>query len=124
MLFTFALCGIVLAFVSLRWMQVAFTRRLGIWWSRLFVLGVLGLAGFGIYLGRVLRWNSWDVVFNPTELVGDILPRLMDPLTYWHTWGMSMLFAFLLLFVYWLLTALPKMGLSDALEPGNERASF
>ena len=31
----------------------------------------LVLSGFAIYLGRFLRWNSWDALFSPT-LVLDI----------------------------------------------------
>lgn len=37
------------------------------------------LSGFGIYLGRVLRWNSWDVVARPGELAGTIFNLFSSP---------------------------------------------
>jgi uncharacterized membrane protein len=30
------------------------------------------LAGFGVYLGLVLRFNSWDVLFNPLVLIASL----------------------------------------------------
>lgn len=113
MLFTLALCGLLLGAVSLRWMQLAVTRRFGLWFSRGFVLMALGMSGFGIYMGRFLRWNSWDLVTNPLSLLQDISPHLLHPLTYWRTWAMTLLFALSLSFVYWLLTGLPQLGLHD-----------
>lgn len=48
------------------------------------VLVVLLLAGccFAIYLGRDLRWNSWDVVTNPGGLLFDISNLVLKPETY------------------------------------------
>ena len=44
----------------------------------IFALVSLVLSGFAIYLGRFLRWNSWDVLFTPT-LVLDIAAAALRP---------------------------------------------
>ena len=36
------------------------------------VVGVLAVSSFGIYLGRVQRWNSWDVFVRPGALLGQL----------------------------------------------------
>ncbi|REG99778.1 DUF1361 domain-containing protein [Flavobacterium aquicola] len=37
------------------------------------------LSGLGIYLGRILRYNSWDILSNPIELFNDILTSSLSP---------------------------------------------
>ncbi|MEL6355546.1 MAG: DUF1361 domain-containing protein, partial [Bacteroidota bacterium] len=39
---------------------------------------VFPLAGFGIFLGRVLRWNSWDLFQRPQQLFVDIVRVVSD----------------------------------------------
>lgn len=102
MLFAFAACGLAAGFASLRWVQTLVERRVGTWGGRAFVLAALGLAGFGVYLGRFRRWNSWDIVTDPAALLRDIAVRLADPVQHWQMWALTALFAGLLLFLYWL----------------------
>ena len=63
-----AFTGLMLGFVSLYLMQSVVTRMLGRAAGWLFVAGAAGAASFGIYLGRFLRFNSWDVIAQPTKL--------------------------------------------------------
>src|SRR5437868_10012889 len=63
-----ALTGLVLGFVSLYLMQSVVTRMIGRAASWLFIAAVTALGSFGIYLGRFLRFNSWDIVFKPVDL--------------------------------------------------------
>jgi uncharacterized membrane protein len=71
--------GVLLGFVSLYWMQQIVLERIGPLSSWFFVIMVIGLTGFGIYLGRFQRWNSWDMLLNPFELIGDILRHFHPP---------------------------------------------
>ncbi|HZV68395.1 MAG TPA: DUF1361 domain-containing protein [Saprospiraceae bacterium] len=67
-----------------------------------FVLFVLLFAGsFGIYLGRYLRWNSWDIFNNPFSLLSEIGDRFIDPFSHPRTWGMTILFGVLLNMRFW-----------------------
>ena len=62
-----ALTGLVLGFVSLYLMQSIVTRMFGRAAGWVFIAVSAGLGSFGIFLGRFLRFNSWDVL-NPTKL--------------------------------------------------------
>lgn len=68
----FALTGLVLGFCSLYLMQRLVARRFGWPMGWLFAAGVAGVSGFGIYVGRFWRWNSWDVLLNPSGLLADV----------------------------------------------------
>lgn len=45
----------------------------------LVAIAALALSGFGIYLGRFLRWNSWDVVAEPHMLLLDVIELVLHP---------------------------------------------
>ena len=96
----------LLGIVSLRWIQAVVANRMGTWLGRLFGLAALGMAGFGIYLGRYLRWSSWDVLLKPAALAHDVWLHVIHPVQHWQAWALALLFAALLTFAYGLLTTL------------------
>ena len=85
----FAMIGLMLGFASLAVMQKLVEHAYGCRRGWLFALAVLALAGFGIYLGRFQRWNSWDIVCSPFALLGDIAHRFYAPWEHARTWGFS-----------------------------------
>jgi uncharacterized membrane protein len=105
MLAAFALTGLFLAVLSLRVMQRIARHYAGSIVSWLFVLAVTGLSGLGVYLGRFLRWNSWDLLLNPRSVLADVAVRLADPLAHRQTFGVTFLFGALLFVSYLALTA-------------------
>jgi len=107
----FALTGLVLGFVSLYFMQAVVTRLLGRVAGWLLVVGVAGLASFGAYLGRFLRFNSWDVVANPLALYHGIGRSVTQPAMHPNGFAFMALFATFLFLAYvmlYALTHLPK----------------
>lgn len=71
--------GLMLGYASTAEVQRLVAARFGATVSWVVAAGALFMSGFGIYLGRFLRWNSWDVVSRPGELLGQIGERLFDP---------------------------------------------
>jgi uncharacterized membrane protein len=79
MLASFAWTGLVLGFASLYLMQVIWDRVVSPFWSWLGVIGALGLASFGVYLGRFLRFNSWDALVRPRRIAHVIATEIDNP---------------------------------------------
>src|SRR2546425_7978988 len=104
-----AVTGLVLGFVSLYLMQSIVTRMFGRLASWLFIAAVAGLSGFGIYLGRFLRFNSWDILFKPVKLYHGIGHWASDPLSNPTSLAFPMLFATFLFITYLMLYALTHL---------------
>lgn len=100
MLFWFAWTGLMLGVVSLYLMQDLVTRATGSVVGWLFVVAAAALGSFGIYLGRFLRWNSWDLLRRPRPLAVDLYGTVTDPAAQPQLLGFTLLFALLFLFVY------------------------
>jgi uncharacterized membrane protein len=109
LLFSFAWAGLFLGFSSLYTMQRLVTEKVGRILGWLFTLVVLALSSFGIYLGRFLRWNSWDVLLDPRGLAGDIFSRLAHPTDYPRTYAVSFLATVVFTVVYLTLYAMAQM---------------
>lgn len=67
----------------------------------LFSSVLLFIGSFGIYLGRYLRWNSWDIIAEPFALIYDIGDRLINPFSHPQTWGVTLFMGVFLNLVYW-----------------------
>jgi uncharacterized membrane protein len=113
-----ALTGLVLGFVSLYLMQTVVAQMVGRATSWLFVAGVAVLSGFGIYLGRFLRFNSWDVLFRPGDIYHSIGGIASSPLASPYSVGFPALFGTFLFVAYLLLYALTHLSPARLAPPG------
>jgi uncharacterized membrane protein len=76
---SFVLTGLLLGFLSVYLMHRLVSHSCG--WRKgwMFTCVILGLTGFGIYLGRFERWNSWDLFLSPVELTRYICGVVIHP---------------------------------------------
>lgn len=96
MIFTFSLAGFLTGLYSIRIVHRIVAHR---WNGRLAWLAIAGsmvLSGFGVFLGRYGRWNSWDIVTQPGALARGIYHSMRDPLAIKHT----LTFSFVLMLLY------------------------
>ncbi len=70
----------------------------------------LFLTSFGVYLGRFLRWNSWDILNNPFGLFNDIIVRIIYPMEYTKTWGVTILMGIMLNFMYFMMKSMKNIN--------------
>ncbi|GMT98644.1 DUF1361 domain-containing protein [Corallococcus caeni] len=92
----FAATGWMLGLLSLevwkRWLEERWGRTAA--WA--FVASTSLLCGYGIYLGRVERWNSWDVLARPERLIVAMAAHVREPLAHPALTQVTVLFALLL----------------------------
>ncbi|MBB5033502.1 DUF1361 domain-containing protein [Prosthecobacter vanneervenii] len=107
MLLSFALVSLWLGFQSLHIVQHWFARKFSHATAWCVSVGSLGLSGFGVYLGRFDRWNSWDLLHRPASLLTRIASYVLHPLAHSRTWGFTLGFGTLLILAYlfWLSSA-------------------
>ncbi|RYG64099.1 DUF1361 domain-containing protein, partial [bacterium] len=75
-----ALNGLLLGSAALGIGHRALERSLGVAGGWVAVVIVCLLCGFGIYLGRFVRLNSWDVLTNPVRVFHVLIGCFTDPM--------------------------------------------
>jgi len=94
--------GMLLGIISLYLMQDIVIRTFGRFAGWAFVFIIMPLSSFGIYIGRFVRLNSWDILQNPTETAVQILGLIIDPTRRLaaFTIGYTVFFLFVYLLLY------------------------
>jgi uncharacterized membrane protein len=103
LIISFATAGGFAGFVSLYLMQNIVIKLYGKMTSWLFVFLVTTISSFGVYLGRFLRWNTWDILSYPKDLAKDVAIIVMHPLADKESLIFTAVFAMFSLFTYFLL---------------------
>jgi len=100
LILSFAINGLIVGFASLRTMQGLLQKHFSKKTTNLITYLTLLLCGFGIYMGRILRWNSWDLIQNPMDVLGDIFQRIIFPIEHINTWAFTIGFGSFLIITY------------------------
>jgi uncharacterized membrane protein len=106
MIFSFALTGLLTGYISLFFihsiLEHRFNRMIG-WISVCFMML---LSAYGIFLGRVKRFNSWDILSKPIYLINDCLKTIGNA----QAIKMTVIFFLFLVFSYYILHSIIYMN--------------
>ena len=84
--------GLLMGYSSLVTVQKVVTDRFGHAWGWAVALAAHLLCGFGIYLGRFLRWNSWDFLAHPSALFVDVADLVVNPRSHPGTMAVTFIY--------------------------------
>lgn len=96
-LFTsFISVSVALGFASLALIHSELRRRLPARTAWGIVAVILLLVSLAIYIGRYLRWNTWDILTEPAGILFDMSERVLNPTAHPQTFVTTFLFFVLL----------------------------
>jgi len=109
LLFTSSITGLLMAFISLYQVETCIRKAITAKHVNKIVTAAIFLGSFGVYLGRFLRWNSWDILANPVSLLVEVLVRFVNPLVHYRTWMVTVLLTCLFSLLYHAGKKLPQL---------------
>ncbi|WP_299118755.1 DUF1361 domain-containing protein [uncultured Winogradskyella sp.] len=105
---SFALSGLFLFYLSILDMQKLISENFKRIPVESVTILVLFLCGFGVYLGRFLRYNSWEIISQPHILISDIIDIVIAPFQNFEAWFFTLGFGMFLVVGYWMFKNLNK----------------
>ncbi len=102
LLFAFSLTGLILTIISMSNIYNIIELKWSLRCAKYFSISATFLCGFGIYLGRFLRLNSWDVFTSPITVIKKSLLTINDP----KTWFITIVFGSFLYIIFILFKSL------------------
>ncbi len=103
---SFAFTGLLLFYFSFLDMMTTLGHYLKRKVVSFLIPPLLVLSAFGVYLGRFLRYNSWEILSNPKFLFEDIILILLRPFSHPDAWLFTLLFGAFLNLGFWVLNNL------------------
>ena len=100
MILSFAWNGVLLGIVSIRQMEKMIGRYLANKTELFFVYPLMFLNALGVYIGRYLRFNSWDIITNPFHLTRDIVNLAIHPVQNRYDWAMVICYSIFMTLMY------------------------
>lgn len=107
LLFSSSITGLIMAFVSLYRVEVFLFAKFHKKTQPYLLLLIIFLGSFGVYLGRFLKWNSWDIISDPLQLFASIADRVIYPLEHPQTWIVTFILTALFYLLYMAIKNLP-----------------
>ncbi|MBC7650237.1 MAG: DUF1361 domain-containing protein [Deinococcales bacterium] len=105
--------GLLLGIVSLMQVEKFLLNHWKKVWVNAFVCSSLLLCGYGVFIGRFLRFNSWDIVTKPQHILFTSAHQIRHPFQNLNVWVFTVLFGVMLSIVYYTLQQMKSASHSD-----------
>lgn len=109
MMMSFIINGLILGYISIYIVHMQLLKKLSHRATHLVLALVFLACGFAIYLGRYLRWNTWDIIINPFGILFDLSERVVNPVLHVQTYIVTLTFFVLLSATYAVIYQLTKV---------------
>ncbi|HUS00632.1 MAG TPA: DUF1361 domain-containing protein [Chitinophagaceae bacterium] len=113
LVFSAAFNGLIIAYASLQQADLFLRSKFSNSITSIIICACLFLSSFGIYLGRFLRWNSWDILSDPLGLIFQVTDRIFNPLEHPRTWGVTIVFTLFFSIFYFTIKKLPGLIINN-----------
>lgn len=70
---------------------------------------LITLCSYGIYLGRYKRYNSWNIITKPGDIIHTMLSHVAEPVEHIQAWMFTVSFAMLLALMYFTVKKIPGL---------------
>ncbi len=103
--------GTMLGIVSLRIMHETITKRWGVRAGWCVAMGSIAICAVGVVIGRFQRWNSWDLIAQPSAVAASTWQWISAPVTHVASTGVAVAVALYFGFAYlsvWLVESLVR----------------
>ncbi len=100
LILSFAWNGLLAGILSVRHIEKIVQVLWGYKHELVLVYPVMLLNALGIFIGRYLRYNSWDVITNPFHLMMDIFDMLAHPILFRNAWSMIFFYSVFMMILY------------------------
>lgn len=107
---SFIFNAVILGFMSLFIVHQELLKRLKTRTSGSIIGIVILMCSFAIYIGREMRWNTWDIITNPSSLLFDVSDRVLNPRQHPQTFTSTASFFVLLSSMYAVLWYVSRVG--------------
>jgi len=97
---SFILNAFMLGLIATYMFHCELRKRLTVSKSWLTLAIVLLAVSFAIYIGRDLRWNTWDLLINPASILFEISDRLLAPFAHPELFSTTLGFFVLIMSTY------------------------
>jgi uncharacterized membrane protein len=113
LIISFAWNGLMLGFTSLIMVQEWLGGRFSKWVNWILIAALMLLCGYGVYLGRFERWNSWDILSHGDSIVKHVFRHFTHPFSNLRMLGVTLVYGTFLFLGYLTLVTLMNVNKSE-----------